>query len=325
MLKRLLDYNDGEEMDIVVLIKNSQLRRNKKNKLFLAMQFGDGSGEIRGNFWDATNQDAATFSTGTIVELNGKREEYQGRPQIRIYSLRVVGPREGYELDQFVKSAPEPINDMHAEINQFVDQIQNKTWKTIVQYLLKKWDRRFFDYPAGKSNHHAVRGGLAFHTLSMLKDAKGLADNYEQINRSLLYAGCILHDMGKVLELTGPAATQYTTEGNLVGHLVLIDEQIMLAVQDLKIDLESEDLLLLRHMVLSHHGRFEYGSPKLPALLEAEILHRIDDMDAMVYAVTNALQHTGKGTFTEPLLSQDGRRYYRPKYDPALDHAKHLE
>lgn len=325
MLKRLLDYNDGEEMDIVVLIKNSQLRRNKKNKLFLAMQFGDGSGEIRGNFWDATNQDAATFSTGTIVELNGKREEYQGRPQIRIYSLRVVGPQDGYELDQFVKSAPEPINDMHAEITQFVDQIQNRTWKTIVQYLLKKWDKRFYDYPAGKSNHHAVRGGLAFHTLSMLKDAKGLADNYEQLNRSLLYAGCILHDMGKVLELTGPAATQYTTEGNLVGHLVLIDEQIMLAAQDLKIDLESEDLLLLRHMVLSHHGRFEYGSPKLPALLEAEILHRIDDMDAMVYAVTNALQHTGKGTFTEPLLSQDGRRYYRPKYDPALDHAKHLE
>ena len=325
MLKRLLDYNDGEEMDIVVLIKNSQLRRNKKNKLFLAMQFGDGSGEIRGNFWDATNQDAATFSTGTIVELNGKREEYQGRPQIRIYSLRVVGPQEGYELDQFVKSAPEPINDMHAEINQFVNQIQNRTWKTIVQYLLKKWDKRFYDYPAGKSNHHAVRGGLAFHTLSMLKDAKGLADNYEQINRSLLYAGCILHDMGKVLELTGPAATQYTTEGNLVGHLVLIDEQIMLAAQDLKIDLESEALLLLRHMVLSHHGRLEYGSPKLPALLEAEILHRIDDMDAMVYAVTNALQHTGKGTFTEPLLSQDGRRYYRPKYDPALDHAKHLE
>lgn len=325
MLKRLLDYNDGEEMDIVVLIKNSQLRRNKKNKLFLAMQFGDGSGEIRGNFWDATNQDAATFSTGTIVELNGKREEYQGHPQIRIYSLRVVGPQEGYELDQFVKSAPEPINDMHAEINQFVNQIQNRTWKTIVQYLLKKWDKRFYDYPAGKSNHHAVRGGLAFHTLSMLKDAKGLADNYEQIDRSLLYAGCILHDMGKVLELTGPAATQYTTEGNLVGHLVLIDEQIMLAAQDLKIDLESEALLLLRHMVLSHHGRYEYGSPKLPALLEAEILHRIDDMDAMVYAVTNALQHTGRGTFTEPLLSQDGKRYYRPKHDQALDNAKHLE
>lgn len=325
MLKRLLDYNDGEEMDIVVLIKNSQLRHNKKNKLFLAIQFGDGSGEIRGNFWDATNQDAATFSTGTIVELNGKREEYQGRPQIRIYSLRVVSPSEGYQLDQFVKSAPEPISDMQNEIEHFVMQIENSTWKTIVEYLLKKWGKRFFDYPAGKSNHHAVRGGLAFHTLSMLKDAKGLADNYEQVNRSLLYAGCILHDMGKVLELTGPAATQYTPEGNLVGHLVLIDEQIILAAQDLKINLESEDLLLLRHMVLSHHGRFEYGSPKLPALLEAELLHRIDDLDAAVYAITNALQHTPKGTFTEPLLSQDGKRYYRPKRDTALDNAKHLE
>ena len=325
MLKRLLDYNDGEEMDIVVLIKNSQLRRNKKDKLFLAMQFGDGSGEIRGNYWDASHQDAATFSTGTIVELNGKREEYQGRPQIRIYSLRVVGPQEGYSLDEFIKSAPETTNDMKGEIDDFVKQIQNRTWRSIVEYLLKKWDKRFFDYPAGKSNHHALRGGLAYHTLAMLKDARGLADNYEQINRSLLYAGCILHDMGKVQELTGPAATQYTIEGNLVGHLVLIDEQIMLAAQDLKIDLESEDLLLLRHMVLSHHVKFEYGSPKLPALLEAEILHRIDDLDAMVYAVTNALQHTGKGTFTEPLQSQDGKRYYRPKNDPELDQAKNLE
>ena len=131
--------------------------------------------------------------------------------------------------------------------------------------------------------------------------------------------------MGKVLELSGPAATQYTTEGNLVGHLVLIDEQIMLAAQDMKMNLESEDLLLLRHMVLSHHGRFEYGSPKLPALLEAELLHRIDDLDAAIYAVTNALQHTPKSEFTEPLLSQDGKRYYRPMHDSALDNAKHLE
>ena len=117
----------------------------------------------------------------------------------------------------------------------------------------------------------------------------------------------------------------YTSEGNLVGHLVLIDEQIMLAAQKLNLDLESEDLLLLRHMVLSHHGKFEYGSPKLPQLLEAELLHRIDDLDAAVYAITNALQHTKPGTFTQPLLSQDGKRYYRPKKDEALDNAKKLE
>ncbi len=325
MLKRLLDYNDGEELDLIVMIKNSELRHTKKNKLFLALQFGDGSGEIRGNYWDADRRDAQDFSTGTIVELNGKREEYQGRPQIKIYSLRVVGPEEGYDLNQFIKSAPEKIDDMKEEINKYVFAILNPTWNRIVRFLLKKWDKRFFDYPAGKSNHHAVRGGLAFHTVSMLRDAKGIADNYPQINRSLLYAGCILHDMGKVLELTGPAATQYTAEGNMIGHLVLIDEQIMLAAQQLKLNLESEDLLLLRHMVLSHHGRFEYGSPKLPQLLETENLNRIDDMDAMVYAVTNALQHTKPGTFTEPLMAEDGKRYYRPKQDKALSKAPRLE
>ncbi|MBU3827771.1 MAG: HD domain-containing protein [Candidatus Lactobacillus pullistercoris] len=325
MLKRLLDYNDGEELDLVVIIKNSNLRRTKKDKLYLALQFEDASGEIRGNYWDADDRDAELFASGTIVELNGKREEYQGRPQIKIYSLRVVGPEEGYDLNQFVKSAPESILDMREEINKYVFEILNPIWNRIVRSLLKKWDKRFFDYPAGKSNHHAVKGGLAFHTLSMLRDAKGLADNYPQVNRSLLYAGCILHDMGKVLELSGSVGTQYTSEGNLVGHLVLIDEQIMLAAQKLNLDLESEDLLLLRHMVLSHHGKFEYGSPKLPQLLEAELLHRIDDLDAAVYAITNALQHTKPGTFTQPLLSQDGKRYYRPKKDEALDNAKKLE
>lgn len=325
MLKRLLDYNDGEELDLIVLIKNSQLRHTKNNKLFLALQFSDGSGEIRGNYWGADENDAQMFANGTIVELNGRREEYQDRPQIKIYSLRVVGPEEGYDLSQFVKSAPEKIPDMEEEINKYVFEILNPTWNRIVRYLLKKWHDRFFDFPAGKSNHHAVRGGLAFHTLSMLRDAKGLSDNYPQVNRSLLYAGCILHDMGKVLELSGSAATQYTQEGNLVGHLVLIDEQIVLAAHELKLDLESEDLLLLRHMVLSHHGKFEYGSPKLPQLLEAELLHRIDDLDATIYAVTNALQHTKKGSFTEPILSQDGRRYYRPKEDESLDNYRHLE
>lgn len=325
MLKRLLDYNDGEELDLIVMIKNSQLRHTKKDKLYLVLEFGDGSGEVRGNYWDADQRDAEMFASGTIVELNGKREEYQGRPQIKIYSLRTVGPEEGYDLEQFVKSAPEKVADMREEINQYVFAILNPTWNRIVRYLLKRWDKRFFEFPAGKSNHHAVRGGLAFHTLSMLRDAKSIADNYPQVNRSLLYAGCILHDMGKVLELSGPAATQYTAEGNLVGHLVLIDEQIMLAAQALKLDLESEDLLLLRHVVLSHHGKFEYGSPKLPKILEAELLHRIDDLDAAVYAITNSLQHTKPGTFTEPLLSQDGKKYYRPKDDAALDKAPRLE
>lgn len=325
MIKRLLDYNDGEEMDIVLLLKDSKLRTSKNGKQFLVLNFSDGSGTIRGNYWNATSQDAETFSSGTIVELNGKREEYQDRPQIKIYSLRVVGENEGFDLSQFVKSAPIKEKDLEEEINKRIFEILNPTWNRIVRYLLKKWNKEFFSFPAGKSNHHAVKGGLAFHTVTMLRDAEGIANTYPQVDRSLLYAGCILHDMGKVIELSGPVATKYTTEGNLIGHLVLIDEQIMLAARELKIDLHSEDLLLLRHMVLSHHGLPEYGAAKRPALLEAELLHKIDDLDATVYAITNALQHTKPGQFTEMLPSQDDRRFYRPKEDQALEQTPKLE
>lgn len=325
MLKKLLDYNDGEEFDLVLMLKSSQLRQGKNGKNYLILQLADDSGSLRSNYWNATEKDAVTFSSGTIVEVNGVREEYHDRPQIKIYSMRTVNADEGYDLSQFVKFAPEKSNDMRKEINAFVAKINNSTWSSIVKYLLKKWDKRFFDYPAGKTNHHAMKGGLAFHTLTMLKDAEGIAKNYPAVNQNLLYAGCILHDMGKVLELSGPVATQYTTEGNLIGHLVLIDEQIMLAAQNLNIDLESEDLLLLRHMVLSHHGKYEYGSPKLPSLLEAELLHRIDDLDATMYAVTSSLQSVQPGEFTAPVLSQDGKRYYRPKVDKYLDEAPKYE
>ncbi|WP_347132554.1 3'-5' exoribonuclease YhaM family protein, partial [Lactobacillus paragasseri] len=199
MIKRLLDYNDGEDMDLVLLLKDSSLRTSKNGKQYLVLQFSDSSGTIRGNLWNASQQDADTFSPGTIVELSGKREEYQDRPQIRIYDLRVVGPNEGYDLNQFVHSAPIKQKDLEEEINKRVFEILNPTWNRIVRYLLKKWNKQFFSYPAGKSNHHAVRNGLAFHTVSMLRDAEGIANTYPQINRSLLYAGCILHDMGKVI------------------------------------------------------------------------------------------------------------------------------
>lgn len=325
MRKRLMEYNDGEEMEIVVMIKESKMRTSKNGKPYLILNFSDDSGTIRGNYWDATKEDAARFPSGTVVELNGKREEYQDHPQIKIYSIRVIGENEGYDFGQFVKSAPIKKESLEETINKRVFEILNPTWNRIVRYLLKKWNTEFFTFPAGKTNHHAVKSGLAFHTVTMLQDAEGIANTYPQVNRSLLYAGCILHDMGKVLELSGPVATKYTTEGNLIGHLVLIDEQIVLAAKELKIDSESEDLLLLRHMVLSHHGLPEYGAARRPALLEAELLHMIDDLDATVYAITNALQYTKPGSFTDVIASQDNRRFYRPKNDEALDKAKKLE
>lgn len=312
MLKKLNEYNVDEDMNVVVLLKHADVRLTKTNKKYLALTFEDTSGQIRGNFWDASPEDIETFQSGVIVELDGKKELYQNTPQVKIISLRKVGENEGYDLSQFVKSAPLTIDAMKEEINQAVFEILNPTWNRIVRYLLQKYQDEFYAYPAAKALHHAMKGGLAFHTLSMVRLAQAIADLYPQLDKSLLISGAILHDLGKTIELSGAVGTEYTVTGNLIGHIVLVDEEIVKAATELKIDQTSEDFLLLRHMILAHHGLQEYGSPVRPQVMEAEVLHQIDEMDASLNMLTTALDKTEPGQYTDRLFALDNRRFYRP-------------
>ncbi len=312
MLKKLQDYNIDEEMDLVVLLKSADVRQTKAGKQYLALTFEDTTGQIRGNFWDASGEDIDSFQAGNIVELSGKKELYQNAPQVKIYGLRSVGPDEGYDLNQFVKGAPMTAEQMQNEINQLIFQILNPTWNRIVRALMNKYQDRFYSYPAAKTNHHAMKGGLAYHTLSMAKLAQKISELYPQVDESLLLAGAILHDLGKTIELSGPIGTEYTVVGNLVGHIVLIDEEIIKIADELKLDQTTEDFLVLRHLVLAHHGLQEYGSPVRPQIMEAEILHQIDEMDASLNMMTNALERTTPGQFTDRIFALDNRRFYKP-------------
>lgn len=239
--------------------------------------------------------------------------------------MQTVGSSEVTNITDFTEKSYIDVNELVSELKDGILEIKNPIWKSIVSFLLDKWYQKFIDFPAGKSNHHACKGGLLLHTVTMLKLAVAISKIYPQVNHSLLYAGCILHDLGKVIELSGPVATKYTVEGNLLGHLVIIDEQIILAAKELKIKEYDENLVLLRHMVLSHHGLPEYGAARRPAILEAELLHKIDDMDATVYAITRSLQRTEPGTFTELISSQDNRRFYRPIDSSDLNKINNLE
>ena len=226
--------------------------------------------------------------------------------------MRLATQEEGNDPRTFVERAPEAPNAMEEELNSFIFEITNANWNRIVRKLINDHKKAFFSYPAAKSNHHAFAGGLAFHTLSILRLAKNVTAQYSSLNKSLLYAGAILHDLGKTIELSGPISTDYTVSGNLIGHIVLIDEQIVLAAHQLKIDINAEDMLLLRHVVLAHHGLLEYGSPVRPQLLEAQVLHELDEMDASINMMTTAYQHVDPGAFTERLFGMDNRRFYRP-------------
>ena len=313
MAKILFYFNDGECVDIFVLIKGAEVRTASNGKKFIAFNFADKSGEISAKYWDASEEDIKQFTPGTVVKLNGKRDRYKDNPQIKIFGIRPAKEGEPADPKLYLQAAPEDAKSMEEEFRQFVAKIDNPDWQKIVRDLLNKFYHRFFTYPAAKKNHHAFESGLAYHTLSILRLAQSVVKQYGSgINASLLYAGAILHDLGKTIELSGPVATTYTLEGNLLGHIVLVDEEIVKVCQKEGIDTEKEDVVLLRHTIISHHGLLEYGSPVTPHLLEADILHQLDELDASIQMLRTVNQHTEPGEFSERVFAKDGRKFYHP-------------
>ncbi len=319
-MKKLYDYQKDEQVNIFLLIKAAAEKVTRTNKPYLAFTFQDTSGEINANYWDVTPEEVEQYRAGIVVKVEGKREEYNGNPQLRIGSIRVAKEDEPSNPDLYVERAPIQKEKMIEAFNKAMFDITNANLNRIVRHIMKKYQRDFFQSPAAKKNHHAFLGGLAYHTVCMLKIAQSLVTIYEDLNASLLYAGIILHDVGKVIELTGPTATEYTLEGKLIGHIVLINNEITKACQELKIDENHEDVLMLKHLVLAHHGELEYGSPVRPQIPEAEMIHYIDQIDAKMNMMQGALRKTEPGEFSERIWAMGNRSFYKKTMDPPIDH-----
>lgn len=313
MTKLLANYQDSEHVDSFALIKSADVRLTKNGKTYIGLVFSDRSGDLPGNLWDATEEQITRFVPGKIVKLQGVRGSYHDQPQVQITNVRLTESGEPENPSDFMVHAPIKEADMNDALNDYILLIVNPTWNRLVRRLFTQYHDAFLRYPAAKSNHHAFAGGLAFHSLSIAKLAKGVAGQYPQLNQELLIAGALLHDLGKTIELSGPVATQYTLSGNLIGHITLIDEQIVLAARELKFDLQDEDLILLRHVVLSHHGILEYGSPVRPVVMEAEVLHQLDELDAGIQMMSGVLEKTAEGSFSDRVFGLDNRKFYKPE------------
>jgi 3'-5' exoribonuclease len=263
--------------------------------------------------WDATEDEVSKLKAGQVVYIQAVRQAYQEKPQLKVLAIRLTQVGEPQDAADFIVAAPMKKQEMADEVSAIIFQITNANWQRIVRHILRKYQDAFLKFPAAKANHHAFAGGLAYHTLSIVHLAQAIVKQYEQVNASLLYAAALLHDLGKVIELSGPVATQYTTAGSLIGHIVLVDEEIVLAATELKIDLHNEDMLVLRHTVLAHHGLLEYGSPVQPMIKEANILHQLDELDAGMQAFDNALEQTKPGEFSPRQWALDNRSVYKPE------------
>ena len=293
------------------LIKSADLRQTRAGKNYLAFTFQDDSGEIEGKLWDAQPHNVEAFTAGKVVHMKGRREVYNNTPQVNQITLRLPQPGEPNDPADFKVKSPVDAKQIRDYMSQMIFKIENPVWQRIVRNLYTKYDKEFYSYPAAKTNHHAFETGLAFHTATMVRLADAISEVYPQLNKSLLYAGIMLHDLAKVIELTGPDQTEYTVRGNLLGHIALIDSEITKTVMELGIDDTKEEVVLLRHVILSHHGLLEYGSPVRPRIMEAEIIHMIDNLDASMMMMSTALALVDKGEMTNKIFAMDNRSFYK--------------
>ncbi|MEK3937355.1 3'-5' exoribonuclease YhaM [Sporosarcina sp. FSL W7-1349] len=308
-----MDYKVGEPVDIYLLIKQATRGITQQGSPFMTLILQDKSGDIEAKLWDTTDQHAATYTAASIVKVGGEIHEYRGKNQLRIKSIRPTKEDEGVSISDLVPSASKTKEVLYEELMQYFFEMKNPHIQRITRHLLKKHQSQFMTYPAATKNHHDYVSGLLDHVVSMLKLGKAIADLYPSINKDLLYAGIILHDIGKVVELSGPVGTQYTIEGNLLGHITIMVNEISIAANEL--DISGEEVMLLQHMVLSHHGKEEWGSPKRPMLKEAEILHYIDNIDAKMNMLDRALGKAEPGEFTERIFPLDNRSFYKPTFE----------
>ena len=297
------------------LIKSAEVRQTRAGKDYIAFTFQDDSGEIEGKLWDAQPHNVAEYTAGKVVHMQGRREVYNNTPQVNQLVLRLPRAGEPNDPADFREKPPVDPKDLRDYLAQMIFKIENPVWQRVVRALYSKYDKEFYSYPAAKTNHHAFESGLAFHTATMVRLADAIGDIYPQLNKSLLFAGIMLHDLAKVIELSGPDDTEYTVRGNLIGHIALMDEEITIVLLELKIDDSKEDVIVLRHVILSHHGLLEYGSPVRPRIMEAEILHMIDNLDAEMMMMTGALAKVGEGEMTSRIFAMDNRSFYKPNLD----------
>ncbi|WP_243385839.1 3'-5' exoribonuclease YhaM [Bacillus kexueae] len=312
MAKGIVQYEVGEQVDVFLLIKSSTKGVASNGKPFLTLILQDQSGEIEAKLWDASPQDEENYAAQNIVKIYGDIHHYRGRNQLKIRNIRLAEPHENVSAADFVETAPMGQEEMGQQINQYIFEMKNPNIQRITRHLLKKHQQAFLTYPAATKNHHEFASGLAFHVVSMLNLAKVISDLYPSLDRDLLYAGVILHDLGKVTELSGPIGTNYTVEGNLLGHISIMVNEIAEAAKELQI--EGEEVMVLQHLVLSHHGKAEWGSPKPPMIKEAEILHYIDNIDAKMNMLDRALEKVKPGEFTERIFALDNRSFYKPTF-----------
>lgn len=289
-MRYLKDIRDGEQIIGHYLCKQKQNLKSRNGKPYISLKLQDKTGFVDGKIWDI-NCDIDEFEENSFVKIDGVVSVYQGEYQINIRRLRLSMEGE-YDPMDYIPCTDQDIEGMLEKLKIYIDKVENIYLKKLLQSFFlsdAEFLNKFIHHSAARSVHHSYMGGLLEHTLTVVSIAEFLASKYKQVNKDLVIAGAMLHDVGKIKELSDFPSNDYTDSGQLLGHIVMGAEMVGEKIKKISDFPESLELLI-KHCILAHHGEFEFGSPKRPKIIEAMIIHCADNSDAKIKLFEESIQ-----------------------------------
>src|SRR6202162_2904842 len=271
-----------------------QIKPKKTGEPYLALTLGDRSGQLEAKMWDNVEEVLEAFEQDDFLKIKGLINKYKNRFQLTVHKLRKLGESE-IDFADYLPKTTKNVDELWQTLGTFISSFQNPHLKSLVQSFMADPEiaAAYRNAPAAKTLHHAYIGGLLDHVVSLFRSCDLMCSNYPQINRDLLLTGAFLHDIGKIHELTYNRSFSYTTKGQLLGHMII--ELEMLQAKLVQVPGFPEELkTLLEHLIISHHGQYDFGSPKLPMFPEALMLHYLDDLDSKMEAMRAQFERGGE-------------------------------
>ncbi len=309
------DIKTTEDITSYFIVKSVAVKVGSNKKAYLDLLLADCTGEISAKKWDIADEELPgleKIKEGNVIKVRAVVTEWNGMKQLRVVRIRQTSAEDNLDMKDYIKAAPEDAKYMYDYIYSKADSFKDEDLKKICIRQLTFYKDKLMYYPAAQKNHHAELAGLLYHVKRMLMMAEKACEVYTNLNRELVMAGVILHDMEKINEIEANElgiASGYSFEGKMLGHLVQGVRTIDRLGDELGIPREKS--VMLQHMLLTHHYEPEFGSPKKPLFPEAEMLHYLDMIDAKMFDMQEAVEKTEPGAFSDRVWTLDNRTIYR--------------
>ena len=308
---RLEEIDRNGTLQGYVLVKNCDKKSAKNGSSYLDLIISDGESDVVAKIWDYKGTPEEQPAVGTIILVRGSLSLYNNQPQFKIDRYRQLNEKDAVDIRDFVPSAPDKGIEMFDAVMEIVNDFSDEELKSLTTAVLADFKERIIELPAAFKLHHAVISGLLMHTLSICRLAQAVTLIYPSVDKDLLLTGAILHDLAKSEEFSlAPTGLVdgYTVKGTLIGHLV--SGAMIISEAGKKLGISEDTLMLVEHMLISHHGNPEYGAAVRPLFIEAEVLSALDTFDANLFEITDALKSVEIGGFTNRMWALEDRKFY---------------